>query len=109
MRFDSGFSIVTATMPDVKASDIPIADKAVVASVHNGGLVLLHTRSGVLFSANRTGARIWRCVERQLSVVAIAQELSEAYTIPVASAEAHARRFLDVLGEQGLLVREKRR
>ena len=76
-----------------------------VASFHDGGIVILHTGAGRLFTSNRTGARIWRGVERQLPLEAIAEELSGEYKIARATAREHAARFLAVLERHTLIRR----
>ncbi|MGH2437544.1 MAG: PqqD family protein, partial [bacterium] len=51
----------------------------VTASIHGDGVVLLHTIDGRLFTSNQVGARVWCCLERGLSVEAIAAEISDEY------------------------------
>ncbi len=97
------------TMLDIQGSHVLHVDEAVIASPHDSGLVLMHTGNGYLFSANRTGAHIWRCVERRLPVHAIAVEISDAYGIAYETEETHTRRFLSALGAQGLVVPGGRR
>ena len=77
-----------------------------VASLHDGGVVILHTGAGRLFTANRTGARIWRGVERQLPLEAIAEEISGEYKIARTTAREHTVRFLAVLERHTLIRRE---
>ena len=77
---------------------------AVVASVHDDGLVLFHTGIGRLFTANRTGARIWQCLERNLPVDAIAAEIGRDYRIADGMATEHTTRFLTELQRQGLIA-----
>jgi hypothetical protein len=76
-----------------------------VASFHDGGMVILHTGAGRLFASNRTGARIWRGVERQLPLEAIADELSGEYKIARTTAREHAASFLAVLERHTLIRR----
>ncbi|HEY9403397.1 MAG TPA: PqqD family protein [Pyrinomonadaceae bacterium] len=78
-----------------------------VASLHDGGVVILHTGAGCLFTANRTGARIWRGVERQLPLEAIAEEISGEYKIARTTAREHTARFLAVLERHTLIRREE--
>ena len=76
------------------------------ASIHDEGIVIFHAGNGTLYSSNRTGARVWRAVERQLSLGAIAEELSSAYQIALTTAREHAVRFLEELERHMLIQRE---
>jgi len=76
------------------------------ASIHNEGIVILHTGKGTLYSSNHTGARIWRAVERHLSLEAIAKEISDAYQIAVTVARDHVVRFVEELERHMLIQRE---
>jgi hypothetical protein len=77
-----------------------------VASFHDGGIVILHTGVGRVFASNRTGARIWRGVERQLPLEAIAEEICGEYKIARTTAREHAARFLAALERYTLIRRE---
>jgi Coenzyme PQQ synthesis protein D (PqqD) len=76
------------------------------ASLHEDGIVILHTGKGCLFSSNGTGARIWLGVENQLSSQAIAEEISSEYQIAPNIAHQHTVNFLAELERQGLIQRE---
>ena len=76
------------------------------ASMHEDGIVILHTGKGCLFSSNGTGARIWRGVENQLSLQAIAEEISSEYQVTPNIAHRHTVNFLAELERQGLIQRE---
>ena len=75
------------------------------ASVHDDGIVILHTRIGRLFSSNRIGAQIWRCIEQQLSLEAIAERIGAEYQIARAIAWEHTARFLAELERNSLIER----
>ena len=76
------------------------------ASIHESGLVILHIGNGRLYASNWTGARIWRGIDEQLSLEAIADEISEAYQIARATAREHVIRFLAELERHALIKRE---
>ena len=76
------------------------------ASFHDNGIVILHTGKGCLFTSNGTGARIWRGVEQRLPLEAIAEEISSAYKIALATAREHMVLFLAELERQKLIQRE---
>jgi hypothetical protein len=77
----------------------------VSTSFHDYGLVLLDTSRGRLFSANRTGALIWRHIEQHASDAAIARDLSETYGLPLETASQHAQHFFAALEGEGLIER----
>jgi hypothetical protein len=77
-----------------------------VASIHESGIVILHIGNGRLYASNGTGARIWRGIEEQLSLAAIADEISEAYQIARATAREHVVHFLAELERNTLIHRE---
>lgn len=76
------------------------------ASFHDDGIVILHAGKARLFTSNGTGARIWRGVERQLPLEAIAEEISGEYQIARATAREHMVRFLAELERHKLIQRE---
>ena len=76
------------------------------ASFHDYGIVILHTGKGTLFTANRTGARIWRGIEQQLSLEAIANGISDEYQVAPRTAREHTICFLAELERQTLIQRE---
>jgi len=76
------------------------------ASFHDDGIVILDTGKGCLFSANGTGARIWRGLEQQLSFEVIAEQISGEYQIARNIAREHALSFLTALEQQALVQRE---
>jgi hypothetical protein len=82
--------------------------ESVTASVHESGIVLFDASHGRIFSANRTGARIWRRLERHGSVEDAAGDLSLAYGVPLATAREHARRFVAALESAKLVERVAR-
>ena len=94
----------TAIRDQVEEREIEISSDA-AASIHEDGLVILHTRKGHLFTSNRTGACIWRCIEQRLSFEAIAEKLTGEYQIARTTARDHAARFLAELERHSLIER----
>jgi len=76
------------------------------ASFHDDGVVILHAGKGTLYKSNGTGARIWRGIEQQLSLEAIADEISSEYQIARAAAREDTVRFLTALEHNALIRRE---
>lgn len=77
-----------------------------VRSFHDDGVVILHAGNGRLFTSNEIGARIWRGLEQQLPLEAIAKEISNAYQIACNTAREHTLNFLTALEQQALIKRE---
>ena len=77
-----------------------------VRSFNDDGLVILHAGNGRLFTANETGARIWRGIEQHLPLEIIAREISNAYQIARSTAREHTLNFLEALEQQALIKRE---
>lgn len=78
-----------------------------IASVHDDGIVILDTGNGHMYASNGAGARIWRGIEQQLSVEAIAEEISIQYEITQTTARQQVVSFLTQL-ERHTLVRRGR-
>lgn len=76
------------------------------ASFHDDGVVILHTGKGSLFTVNLTGARIWRGIEQQLSLEAIAKGISDEYQVAPGTAREHTICFLTALERQTLIQRK---
>jgi hypothetical protein len=77
----------------------------VAASIHDHGIVLLHTIDGRLFASNQTGARIWHGLQRHLPIDAITADLREHYRISHETALSDTARFLTQLERQRLVER----
>ena len=76
------------------------------ASIHDDGIVILHTGSGRLYASDETGARIWRGVEQQLPLEAIAEEISGEFQITDSTAREYVVNFLAELERHALIQRE---
>jgi len=92
---------MTNQISDLSVSVNPEAS----ASFHDDGIVILHTGKGSLFTSNVTGARIWRGVEQQLSLEAIAEEISGEFQIAPTTAREHTISFLAELERHTLIQR----
>lgn len=82
--------------------------RQVMASIHDGGVVLLHTVTGQMFAANRVGAQIWDGLSQGLPIHSIAAQIGRDYRIPLATAQDDVLRFLADLGRQKLIESEDR-
>ena len=85
-------------------SEIKISPEA-VASVHDGGVVILDNTKGRLYSSGPAGAYIWRCIEQQLSLDAIAESLHADFQVDLIMAREHTARFMEQLHGNGLIER----
>ena len=78
-----------------------------VASVHDDGIVILDTGNGHMYASNGTGARIWRGIEQELSVEAIAEGISSHYEVSQTMARQQVVSFLAQLEQHTLIRRER--
>ena len=85
-------------------AETPSPASAVVTSIHDRGVVLLDTAAGALFSANETGARVWRGLQAHLPLDVITAELSREYGIPDSVATQHVTAFVHELERHGLIA-----
>jgi len=76
------------------------------SSAHDGGIVILHTGKGRVFSSNKTGTVIWRGIEQGRSLNSIVEEITSKFQIAATTARAHALKFLAALEQQALIRRE---
>lgn len=74
------------------------------ASPHPEGVVLINLRTGMVFSANRAGALIWKAVVERSTLGRIAERISAEFHIPVPAARQDAVEFLAQLRAEGLLA-----
>ncbi|MFZ0230680.1 MAG: PqqD family protein [Mycobacterium sp.] len=88
--------------------DVTVAvDYEAAASIHENGIVILHTGNGRMYAANETGARIWSGLAQQKPLHTIATEISDEYQVPITSAREHVSAFMDDLEGHSLIRREE--
>lgn len=78
----------------------------VASSVHDSGVVLLHSASGHFFACNSVGARIWQGVSERQSLEIIVNDISIDYQLDVITVQGHVEAFLVELERQKLIQRE---
>jgi Ni,Fe-hydrogenase III large subunit len=76
------------------------------ASAHEDGIVILHTGNGRVFSANKSGALIWRGIEQRRSLDGIVEEITREFQIAGTTARVHTLNFLAALERQTLIQPE---
>jgi hypothetical protein len=74
-------------------------------SLDPNGAAFLHARSGVLFTSNRVGARIWQGLMERESVEAIAARISREYVIERDQTRRDTLEFVAELETRGFLSR----
>ena len=95
---------MTPAKQGINDSDTRINPEAAI-SVHEGGLVILDNSKGRLYSSGPAGAYIWRCIEQQLSLEAIAGKLHTEFQVELTTAREHTARFMEQLHANGLIER----
>lgn len=77
---------------------------SVRASVHAGGLVLLHTATGMVLASNPVGGRIWQGLESGESADRISSGVAREYGVAEATVRSDTARFLEELRAEGILL-----
>lgn len=95
---------MTPAKEGINGSHIRINREAAV-SVHDGGVVILDNRRGRLYSSGPAGAYIWRCIEQQLPLEAIAESIHAGFHVDLTTAREHTARFVEQLHTNGLIER----
>jgi hypothetical protein len=85
-------------------SDFVSVSPDVQASIHEHGLILLHTGRNLIFTSNRTGAQIWLKFTEGQSPTSIAADLTRLYGVSRAQVEEHTTAFLADLARNGILT-----
>ena len=95
---------MTSAKKGIKGSHIKINREAAV-SVYDGGVVILDNSKGRLYSSGPAGAYIWRCIEKQLPLEAIAESIHADFQVELTTAREHTARFIQQLHANGLIER----
>lgn len=74
-------------------------------SLEPNGAAFLHARTGVLFTSNRIGARIWQGLLEHESLDAIAARISQDHGVRREQARQDAEEFIADLETHGFLSR----
>jgi hypothetical protein len=80
----------------------------VLTQVHPEGVVLLHIRKGLIFTANAVGARILEGVANNQDLGTIAAQISRAFQASRDQVEEDTADFLATLLDHGLLTNTER-
>jgi hypothetical protein len=80
-----------------------IVSPDVLATHLEGEAVLLHMGTKQYFRLNRTGAHIWKALEKGTGAAAIAQSLAETFDVSAAEAESAVRAMLDEFAANALI------
>jgi len=75
----------------------------VVSELIDGEVVIMNLKSGNYYSARKTGALVWECLESGLTVAAITARLAEIYGGEESAYAADLAVFVDRLLGEGLI------
>jgi hypothetical protein len=78
---------------------------AATVSLDRNGAVFLHSGTGMIFTANRVGAAIWRGLRDRESVDAIASRLSDENGVQYEQVRRETAEFVAELETHGFLAR----
>src|SRR5207245_1404863 len=89
---------------ELRGDDLPDRSPSMAWQTVDGELVLLHVDGRELLGLNAVGALVWELADGAHSVDAIAVEVSRAFEVDRAQAEADVRQFVADLVGMGALV-----
>lgn len=75
----------------------------VVFEVLDGEAVVLNLKTGVYYSLNPVGTRIWQLIEERRELRAIRDAMVQEYEVEAPVLEADLKEFISKLGQKGLL------
>jgi len=102
--FENGHRHDTSSAPeDLPTMSLRIAAD-VKASLHSEGVVLIHHTRGIVFSANRVGAMIWKGAAENRGLDRVVESIATEFHVPAETAHRDAVEFLSQLRAEGLLV-----
>jgi hypothetical protein len=82
----------------------PAARSDLLAEELDGELVLLEPARGGLHVLNPTAAAVWRCLDGEVTLVALADDLAAAFDADPATVRADVLALVDRLARDGLLA-----
>ena len=61
------------------------------------------TQFNSMVTMNETGAFIWKCLEKDMSVKEIAEKITQEYEVPFENAEADINKFVEYLRQKEII------
>jgi hypothetical protein len=102
------FARIFRSAPALDPGDGMRIAPGVRASPHEEGATLFHTHTGLVFSCDRVGARIWAGLASGRSIDAISGDIATAYGVERERARSDAEAFVRALASNGLVARRVR-
>lgn len=90
-------------MPDRQTHYDPLPD-VVCTELDDGEAVLLHLVTRQYYTLNETGARVWNCIGRGMSLTEIIDDLTRQYAVEALEAQAYVDAYLRDLEGEGLVT-----
>jgi PqqD family protein of HPr-rel-A system len=90
-------------MTDILAENLKPSADAVESAVGDE-TVILHLKSGTYFGLDPMGTRIWAMLKEGVNAADICQRLTSEFDVSQETVEADARRFLEELKANDILV-----
>ncbi len=87
----------------ITKDSIVVAVRAQVSTDLGGEVAILHLTSGVYYSLNEVGARVWDLIQESRSVGNVLDALLEEYDVPAEDCERHLLAILADLQEEKLI------
>jgi len=91
--------------PQQPAQSAVRVSPGVSVSVHDDGVVFLHSSKGIVFSSNRVGASIWEGVSAGQTLEEISSAVSRQFEAPLETVGRDTATFVANLVSEGILER----
>lgn len=72
---------------------------------HKGGLVIFQPDTGLMFTCNHVGARIWSGLSRGLTIAELSNEIANRFGVSIERAGRDTRALVAELEGHGLIAR----
>ena len=87
----------------ITKDSIVVAVRAHVSTDLGGEVAILHLTSGVYYSLNEVGARVWDLIQESRSVGNVLDALLEEYDVAAEDCQRHLVAILEELQEENLI------
>ena len=88
-----------------RISDVSVVKRTTnqVCCDMDGESIILNLKSGIYYSVDEVGARIWALIEQPMTVTAIRDAILREYDVPAEVCERDIRAFIERMDAAGLI------
>ena len=87
----------------ISSDSVIVAVRDQVSTDLGGGTAILHLKSGLYYSLNEVGARVWELIQESRTVEDVLAMLLDEYDVPREECERHLLAVLQQLREEELI------